>query len=69
MVSDMGVEAGIPDCPDMLPAFFAWLRGDDLPDVDPNSYLFPLALAVGQQYFSSSAFWTTSATVLHTSRK
>ena len=30
MVSDMGVEIGIPDVVDHLPAFFDWMQGKDL---------------------------------------
>ena len=30
MVSDMGVEIGIPDVVDHLPAFFDWIQGKDL---------------------------------------
>jgi hypothetical protein len=47
MVSDMGVEIGIPDVVDHLPAFFDWIQGKDLTPSIPGSYLFPLALTVG----------------------
>lgn len=46
LVSDLGVEAGLAEVPDIWPVFEAKLRNEPTPPLEPNSFLFKRAMYV-----------------------